>query len=525
MAEPQVTGPAASTDRRGAILGGIMLAGLGVLAVWLLAVVFIARSGTASASPTPNPSNFTYASVKAAPPLTLTDQDGQSFSLTSLRGHPVLVFFGYTHCPDVCPATVGIVNESVAAAGAGPRAVFVSIDPERDNTPAMKSYLKYLPPFYTGLSGTPDEIQQNAQGWGVKYAKIETDAAGGYAMAHTADLYLVDAQGRLRAHFPFGTQAGPVTAALKALLAETPVPTDAPATAAPTGGTPTSAPATATPSAVPGALVARVISSAVWAGGPSPVILTVGDGTGRLLDGTVPIDVTVTGAGGAAAGGPVRAVAVKPWGEQVVYYVATVTIPSPGEWQLAIQSGDGRTASVAVDAMDQGTSAPLGAMAPDVHTPTLADVGGVVRAVTTQPDPDPRLSQTSTSDARAGGSPYVIIIDSARFKVSPLCGRALVMVRYLLDRWPNVVFIHLEPFEYQVITEEPVLSGDIANPPLNQWARAFGLGDTVWPAVKMPWAFVVDGQGIVRAKYEGIIGSTDVDVIVSLITGNGVIGG
>jgi hypothetical protein len=176
-------------------------------------------------------------------------------------------------------------------------------------------------------------------------------------------------------------------------------------------------------------------------------------------------------------------------------------------------------------ALDQGTSAALGAPAPAIHTPTLADVGGVTRAVTTQPNPDLRLSQTSTSDARAAGKPYVIVIDSARFKVSPLCGRALVMVRYLLDRWPDIAFIHLEPFEYQVITEEPVLSGTIDNPPLNQWSRAYGLGDTVWPAVNMPWAFVVDGQGIVRAKYAGIIGSSDVDVIISLITGNGVIGG
>lgn len=526
MADAPAQAPKPGMDRRGAILGGVMLGGLGILAVWLLAAVFVSRSGTAAASPTPNPSDFTYADAKAAPVLQLTDQDGSPFTLSSLQGHPVLVFFGYTHCPDVCPATVGIVNEAVTAAGAGPRAVFVSIDPERDNVAAMKSYLKYLPPFYTGLSGTPDQIKQNSQGWGVQYAKVETGSANGYAMAHTADLYLVDAQGRLRAHFPFGTQAGPVISALKALLAETPVPSDAPVTTAPTGGAPTaSAVLTPAPTAVPGALAARVISSAVWAGGSSPVILTVGDSTGVLLDGTVTVDVTVTGAGGAAAGPAVRAVAVKPWGEQVVYYVATVSIPSPGEWQLVLQSGDGRTGSTAVDALDQGTSAPLGAMAPDIHTPTLADVGGVERAVTTQPNPDLRLSQTSTSDARAAGKPYVMVVDSARFKVSPLCGRALVMVRYLLDRWPDVAFIHLEPFEYQVITEEPVLSGTIDNPPLNQWSRAFGLGDAVWPAVKMPWAFIVDGQGIVRAKYEGIIGSTDVDVIVSLITGNGVVGG
>jgi hypothetical protein len=239
----------------------------------------------------------------------------------------------------------------------------------------------------------------------------------------------------------------------------------------------------------------------------------------------VPLDVTVLGAGDAAAGPPVRAVAVRPWGETVVYYVATVTIPSPGEWQLALAGPNGSAGLVAVTARDQGSTAALGGPAPDVRTPTLTDVGGNIKAITTQPLPDPRLYQTSTADARAQGKPYVIVIDSTRFRVSPLCGKAIVMIRYLLDRWPDIAFIHLEPFEYQVITDEPVLSGSIDNPPLNQWARAFGLGGAVWDAKSVPWAFVVDGQGIVRAKYRGIIGSTDIDVIVSMIENNGVMAG
>ena len=92
-----------------------------------------------------------------------------------------------------------------------------------------------------------------------------------------------------------------------------------------------------------------------------------------------------------------------------------------------------------------------------------------MRAVTTQPNPDLRLSTTSTADARAMGKPYVIVIDSARFKTTPECGRALTMIRYLLDRWgQDAVFIHLEPFEYQIITEEPVLSGRPHRPAAQQ---------------------------------------------------------
>ena len=121
------------------------------------------------------------------------------------------------------------------------------------------------------------------------------------------------------------------------------------------------------------------------------------------------------------------------------------------------------------------------------------------------------------------GRPYVLVIDSNRFRVSPACGRAISMIGYLLDRWDDVTFIHLEPFEYQVITEEPVLSGSIDDPPLNAWTRPWGIGDEVWPATEMPWVFVVDADGVVRAKYTGVVGSADIDVIVSLVKGSGVV--
>ena len=73
------------------------------------------------------------------------------------------------------------------------------------------------------------------------------------------------------------------------------------------------------------------------------------------------------------------------------------------------------------------------------------------------------------------------------------------------------------------MTEAPILAGDLADPPLNDQTAALGLGDAVWPATRMPWVFVVDGDGIVRAKYEGIVGSNDIDLILSLIAGRGVV--
>jgi protein SCO1/2 len=505
----------APIDRRLVVGGGLVLAIIAGLALWLLAVAFLAPDD-----------RFV---VTEAPPLELTDQAGQPFSLTSLRGHPVLVFFGYTHCPDVCPATVGTLNQVLAEAGDGARAVFISVDPDRDGPAAMATYLRYLPTAYTGLSGTPEEIAVNANRWGVKYAKVDEGSPDGYAMSHTADVFLVDGAGRLRGRYPFGTEAAPITAAVKGLLAETPaiagpVATRAPATSAPPIFAPTASP-TAAPSslATPGDLRVLLVSSSVWAGPQTPVIVTLSEPDGTPLDGAVPVSARVIGANETATGPDVRATTILPTGASRASYVATVQIPVAGWWRLDLLTPDGRRGSVAVEALDPGTSAAIGAAAPDTDTPTLDDVGGQVLAVTTQEDPDLRFYRESTADARAARKPYVLVVDSSRFRVSPACGRALTMTRYLLDRWgDDVAFIHVEPFVYQVITSAPVLSGDIADPPLNRWSSAWGLGDAVWPATDMPWIFVVDGDGIVRAKYRSIVGTADIDVMLSLIEGRGV---
>lgn len=518
----------APLSRKAALAGGLLLAALAIGAIALLVAVVVARmpgagSGTALATATPDPASFSYAQVKPAPALELTDQDGKPFTLSSLLGRPVLAFFGYTHCPDVCPATVGVVNEALGIVGEGPRAVFTSIDPERDDVAAMKRYLKYLPKAYTGLSGTPQQIRENADRWGVQYARQEQGSAGGYAMGHTADIFLVDAQGMLRAHFPFGTAAGPIAAQLKGLLAETPV-AAAPTTAAPVtpSAAPGSAPAgsaspVATPAAGSGTILTEVISTSIWAGTGIPVILKAVDGTGRMLDVNDELAVQVTTFDGAPQGNPVIAQALIPEGSNRTFFIANLDIPAPGAWKLRLTSG-AAVGAITIQALDQGLTLPIGGPAPDIDTPTLDDVGGVVRAVTTQPNPDLRLSQTSTADARAMGKPYVIVIDSARFKVSPECGRALTMIRYLIDRWgSDVVFIHLEPFEYRIVTEEPVLSGSLSDPPMNRYSQAWGMGDATWPATRMPWVFVVDGNGTIRAKYTGIVGSSDVDLILTQI--------
>lgn len=475
-------------------------------------------SGSTAASAKPvDVAAFLYPTPGQAPAIELTDPDDRPFALASLRGAPVFVFFGYTHCPDICPATTGTVGLAMDAFGSGVNAVFVSVDPERDTTEWLREYVRFLPTGFTALTGTPAAIRSTADAWGVRYARVETGDAEAYSMAHTADVYLVDAAGLLRAHFPFGTEAEVMTAVLRAVVAspaDTVIPSIAPATATP----PVASASPTVPMAV------DVVSSSVWAGAPGPVILDLLTGGIRLDDPSLHPVVQLTDTVGVPIGEASIATPVQPPGVDSVSYVATLAIPSPGTWRIRV-SIDRPVLDLAgtatINALDPGGTAELGAPAPTIRTPTLDDVGGVARAITTDPAPDLRLSRRSTADALADDQPFVLVIDSTRFRVSPACGRAIIMARYLVDRWRDVGFIHLEPYRYRVITDAPVLEGSLENPTLTDPAAAWGIGDAPWGARSMPWVFVVDGDGLVRAKYQGVMGSADVDVIVALIAQGG----
>lgn len=518
--------PGPSTEKAASLDGAFWL--VLVMAIALVALVglsairgAIAPGGTpAATTPAPaNPASFMYPAPGVAPELALTDQDGQSFSLASLRGGPALVFFGYTHCPDVCPATMGILGQVVTAYGSGLHVVFVTVDPERDTVPWLKEYVRYLPTGVTAVTGTATEIRRTADAWGVRYARVEGGDAQGYSMSHTAEVYVVDGGGILRAHFPFGTQGDAMLATVRR-IAGTGASSQAP-TVTPTANPPSATPAGPTPAAsdVP-ELAVEVVSSSVWAGGASPAILALTGPDGRLADVDAAVSVQLTSADGAPTGAPVVAVPVEPPGETTVSYVAILDIPSTGWWSLAVTAtSNGRSMAGAgsISALDPGSTARLGSAAPSVRTPTLDDVGGQALRITTDPLPDLRLSRTSTVDALASHEPFVLIVDSAKFKITPACGKALGLAKFMLDRWPEIPFIHLEPFKYDVVTDTPVLAGSIADPTLVDAAAAWGVGDTPWGAGSMPWVFLVDGNGNVRAKYQGVVGSDDLDVLITML--------
>jgi protein SCO1/2 len=148
----------------------------------------------------------------------LVDTTGHPFSLDALRGRVVLVNFGYTHCPDVCPTTLAIGREVLRARPDQVGVVFVTVDPERDTPAALASYLRFFEAPIVGLTGSPDRIGSVTAAWGVTAIFGERDAAGNYPVTHSAGTYVVDPDGRLRYLYPYGTPASVLVHAVDALV-------------------------------------------------------------------------------------------------------------------------------------------------------------------------------------------------------------------------------------------------------------------------------------------------------------------
>jgi protein SCO1/2 len=146
-------------------------------------------------------------------PFQLTDQSGQTVTEKSLQGHPTLIFFGFTHCPDVCPTSLFEMSEVLRAMGKDAdkvNAVFISVDPERDTPATMKDYLSSFDPHLEGLSGDPAETAKVITSYRV-YAKKVPTKDGDYTMDHTALIYLMDRDGRFVS--PFNLKRTPEEAA------------------------------------------------------------------------------------------------------------------------------------------------------------------------------------------------------------------------------------------------------------------------------------------------------------------------
>jgi protein SCO1/2 len=156
--------------------------------------------------------------------FTLTAHHGEPVQLSDFREKIVVLYYGYTYCPDVCPTTLSALSLAMDDLKPAEReqlqVLMVSVDPERDTPAVLGEYLSSFDPTFLGLSGTEQEIATAAESFGIYYEKGPGSVASGYLVDHTATVSVIDKDGRLRLLFPFGTLGEDIAADLRHLIDE-----------------------------------------------------------------------------------------------------------------------------------------------------------------------------------------------------------------------------------------------------------------------------------------------------------------
>lgn len=152
--------------------------------------------------------------------FTLTSVDGD-VSLSDFRGKIVLIYFGYTFCPDICPGTLGNVAQALRNMGTKAddvQLIMVSLDPERDTPEKLAEYMDHFHPSFIGVTGSKEKLDEVAALYGIFYQKAEGSDATGYLIDHTATLMVLDREGYLKLVFPFGVTAEEIADDLKYMI-------------------------------------------------------------------------------------------------------------------------------------------------------------------------------------------------------------------------------------------------------------------------------------------------------------------
>jgi protein SCO1/2 len=171
---------------------------------------------------------YSYQGVLIDPPaeatdFTLTDQNGDPFRLSDQHGKIVLIFFGYTNCPDVCPITLSEFKRIKAMLGDNAdrvRFVYITVDPERDTVERINTFLQNFDPTFTGLTASRETLEPVWKAYGVYQQKQDTGSAAGYLVDHSTRTYLIDANGRWRINYPFGMEPDKIFKDLQHLMKE-----------------------------------------------------------------------------------------------------------------------------------------------------------------------------------------------------------------------------------------------------------------------------------------------------------------
>lgn len=185
----------------------------------LLLAVALAACEPRDAHPTFTATDITGATF--ARDFSLSDHNGKTRTLADFRGKLVALFFGYTHCPDVCPTTMADLAAAMKSMGPNANKVqvlFVTVDPERDTPELLKQYVPAFNPSFIGLRPTPEQLKLLAAEYKVVYQKNPGREQGNYLMDHSAGTYIYDTQGRIRLLMPYGSSAQVIARDLEALL-------------------------------------------------------------------------------------------------------------------------------------------------------------------------------------------------------------------------------------------------------------------------------------------------------------------
>lgn len=205
----EVPAPPQKTTRLGLIVGLIAV----VVMAGLIYVMQKQNRATAPGSAVSASKQTAVASIGG--PFTLTDHNGRKVTEQDFRGKFLLVMFGYTYCPDICPTMLSTMSDAMDLLGieAGRvTPIFITIDPERDTAEHLKEYVTYFHPSLMALTGTAAEIKSVAKAYRVYYAKAteNKDDAEDYLMDHSSISYLMGPDGKFIAHFSHGTEAGAI---------------------------------------------------------------------------------------------------------------------------------------------------------------------------------------------------------------------------------------------------------------------------------------------------------------------------
>ncbi len=249
--------------------------------------------------------------------------------------------------------------------------------------------------------------------------------------------------------------------------------------------------------------------------GMNHVVFTVVDPTNTPVAAPdLPATVSFAPASGSGASIP-AADAAFTWGIQGSrgFYVTDVTFPSAGDWLATFLIGSSQATPLTVQfqVKDKTSAIAIGQKAPSVKTPTLADVGGDPKKISSDPSPDPRFYQISEDAALAAHKPFVLVFATPAFCTSAQCGPTLDHVKAIAQAYPDVVFINVEPYKLQFTDGklQPILdaSGNL---------QATSATDA-WGILSEPWVYVVDRTGTVRASFPSVFSDEELKSAIDAV--------